>query len=322
MGERRMVLVAAALAAVLPRARAAVETWPSRPLRFVCGDAGSVTDIRARWLAERLARSLGQPCVVENIGGAGGNIAAATAARSAPDGYTVFVIHQGIAVSPYLFPRAGFDPIADFAPVTRFGLGSLLLSVHESVPAHSVQELIALAKARPGALNYGSPGIGTPPHLASELFKRAAGIDAVHVPFKGGGALANALLGGQITWSMDGLTAQIPHLKAGRIRALGVTGAQRSPVLPDVATIAEAGVPGYEFAGWTGFAVPAGTPRPIVERLHMEITRIAATAEARDWFLRIGSDAATQTPEAFGDFVRSESARLGKVIQDAGIKAE
>ena len=322
MGERRMVLVAAALAAVLPRARAAVETWPSRPLRFVCGDAGSVTDIRARWLAERLARSLGQPCVVENIGGAGGNIAAATAARSAPDGYTVFVIHQGIAVSPYLFPRAGFDPIADFAPVTRFGLGSLLLSVHESVPAHSVQELIALAKARPGALNYGSPGIGTPPHLASELFKRAAGIDAVHVPFKGGGALANALLGGQITWSMDGLTAQIPHLKAGRIRALGVTGAQRSPVLPDVTTIAEAGVPGYEFAGWTGFAVPAGTPRPIVERLHMEITRIAATAEARDWFLRIGSDAATQTPEAFGDFVRSESARLGKVIQDAGIKAE
>ncbi len=322
MNARRKWLLGTALAAVLPRAGAAVDEWPNRPLRIVSSEAGGVPDIRARWLGERLARALGQPVIVENMPGAGGNIAAAAAARSAPDGYTLGVLHQGIVVYPFLHGHQGFDPLADLAPVTRFGLGSLLLAVRESEPIRSVLDLIALAKSKPGQLAYGSPGIGSPPHLASELFKRATGIDVLHVPFKGGGSLATALLAGQITWSMDGLTAQIPHVKSGRLRALGVTGAERAPILPDVPTIAEAGVPGYEFVGWTGFAVPAATPRPIVERLNSEITKIAATAEARDWFLRFGSAPATQTPEAFGDFVRGESARMGKLIQDAGIKAE
>lgn len=323
MNTRRDLVLAAALAALLPRTRAAAGDWPSKPIRLIAGAPGSVTEIRARWLAERLGRSLGQPIVVEGISAAGGNVGAELVARSAADGHTLLLIHQGTAaVNPHLYAKPGYDPLTDFAPITRFGHGALLLTVPVAVPAASVAELLRLAKANPGALNYGSPGIGTPPHLASELFKRTAGIDAVHIPFKGGGALMTALLGGQVTWSMDGLSAQVPHLKSGRLRALGVTGPSRSSVLPDVPTIAEAGLPGYAFEGWTGLAAPAGTPRAIVDRLHAEVTRIVATAEAREWFSASGADAGLLSPDAFTAFIRAEHAHWGKVIRDVGIKAE
>jgi tripartite-type tricarboxylate transporter receptor subunit TctC len=295
--------------------------WPTRPIKIVAGGVGSVTDIRARWLAERLGGALGQPVIVENNAAAGGNVGAAAVARSAPDGYTLLLIHQGTAAfNPHLFARTGYDPLTDFAPITRWGQGSLLLTVAPAVPVNSVGELLALAKAKPGTLDFASPGVGTPPHLASELFKRAAGVDAVHVPYKGGGAMMAALLSGQVTWAIEGLTAQLPHVRAGSLRALGVTGAQRSPSLPEVPTIAEAGVAGYEFVGWTGIAAPAETPKPVIDRIHAEIVRISATDEARAWFASGGAEPGIVTPQAFGDFVRSENARWGRVIREAGIR--
>jgi tripartite-type tricarboxylate transporter receptor subunit TctC len=282
-----------------------------------------VADIRARWLGDRLSAALGQPVVIDNNGAAGGNVGAQQVARSVPDGYTLLMIHQGTAtINPHLYPKLGYDPLVDFAPITRFGFGPLLLTVHPSVPANSVMELIALARAKPGTLNYGTPGVGTPPHLASELFVRAAGIQVTQIPFKGGGQLATALLGGHVSFSMDGLTAQLPHVRAGQLRALAVTGARRSSSLPDIPTIAEAGVPGYEFNGWTGLAAPAGTPKEVVARLHAEIAKIAATPEARAWFETSGSEAGIQTPEAFGEFIRAEHAKWGQVIRDAGIRIE
>jgi tripartite-type tricarboxylate transporter receptor subunit TctC len=320
---RRQAGLAGALALAWPAAWAQSTSWPNKPLRFIAGGAGSVADIRARWLAERLSAALGQPLVVENNGAAGGNVGAEQVARSAPDGYTLLLIHQGTAaINPHLYAQVGYNPLADFAPITRFGHGALLLTVHPGVQATTVRELIALAKAKPGGLNFGSPGNGTPPHLAGELFKRAAGIEATHVPYKGGGAMMAGLLGGHVQYSLEGLTAQLPHVRAGSLRALAVTGAQRSPSLPDVPTIAEAGVSGYEFAGWTGLAAPAGTPRPIVERLHAEIAKIAATDEARKWFAASGSDPGMLSPDQFGEFIRAEHARLGKLIRDAGLRAE
>ncbi|WP_284618711.1 Bug family tripartite tricarboxylate transporter substrate binding protein [Aquabacterium humicola] len=316
---------AGALAAPLlaPLAVAQGTAWPSRPLRLVTGGPAGIADIRGRWLAERLAAALGQPVVVENNGAAGGNVGAEQVARAAPDGYTLLVVHQGIAaINPHLYAQIGFDPLRDFAPVTRFGHGSLLLTVHPGVTASSVRELIALARQKPGTLNFGSPGNGTPPHLAAEMFRRAAGIESTHIPFKGGGAMMASLLAGHVQWCMEGLTAQLPHVRAGSLRALAVTGARRVPSLPDLPTIAEAGVPGYEYAGWTGIAAPAGTPRAVVERLQAEIARIAATDEARQWFAATGADAGVLSPDAFGAFIRDEHARFGKLIRDAGLRAE
>ena len=319
---RRQAASMGALTLLWPTVRAQA-AWPSKPLRIVAGGASSVADIRARWLADRLAAALGQPVVVENNGAAGGNLGAEQVARSAPDGHTLLLVHQGTAaINPHLYAHIGYNPLTDFAPITRFGYGSLLLSVHPGVPATSVAELIALAKAKPGALNYGSPGNGTPPHLAAELFKRAAGIEATHVPFKGGGAMMQALLGGHVQYSLEGLTAQLPHVRAGTLRALAVTGAKRVPSLPDLPTIAEAGVPGYRFAGWTGLAAPAATPRPIVERLHAEIAKIAATDDAKQWFTASGSEAGILSPQEFGEFIRVEHTELGKLIRDAGVRVD
>jgi tripartite-type tricarboxylate transporter receptor subunit TctC len=310
-------------ATLLSPLRSKAAAWPDRPLRIVAGGAGGIPDIRARWLAERLAAAFGQPVVVENNAAAGGNLGAEQVARSAPDGYTLLLIHQGTAaVNPHLYAHAGYNPLTDFAPITRFGAGSLLLSVHPSVPATSVRELIALAKAKPGALNYGSPGNGTPPHLAAELFKRSAGFEATHVPFKGSGGMMQAMLGGHVQYCLEGLTAQLPHVRAGSLRAIAVTGAKRSASLPDVPTIAEAGVAGYEYSGWTGIAAPAATPRPIVARLQSEIAKIALTDEARAWFAQSGAEPGVQSPQEFAEFIQLEHARLGKLIRDAGLRAE
>jgi tripartite-type tricarboxylate transporter receptor subunit TctC len=319
---RRQAASMAALTVLWPRAHAQA-TWPIKPLRIVTGGVGGVTDIRARWLADRLSAALAQPVVVENNAAGAGNVGAQQVARATPDGYTLLLIHQGTAaVNPHLFLQAGYNPLTDFAPLTRFGHGSLLLVVHPGVQAASVGELIALAKAKPGALNYGTPGNGTPPHLAAELFKRAAGIEATHVPFKGGGAMMQAILGGHVQYCIEGLTAALPQVRAGHLRALGVTGAQRAPSLPDVPTIAEAGVPGYQFTGWTGIVAPAATPRAIVERLHGEIAKIAASDEAKQWFANSGSEADILSPQEFADFIRSEHAKLGKLIRDAGVRVD
>lgn len=321
--QRRRVLsigVAGCAAIALPLRAAA---WPERPIRLVTGGVGGITDIRARWLAPRLAAALGQQVVVENIGGAGGNLSAVEVARSAPDGHTALMLHQGTAaINPHLYAKPGYDPLTELQPVTRFGHGSLLLSVHPSVPARSMAELLAAMRDKPSAINFGTPGIGTPPHLAAELFIRQAGVKATHVPYRSGGALMTALLAGEVAWSMEGLTGQLPHVRNGALRPLAVTGSKRSASLPEVPTVAEAGLPGYAYEGWTGFAVAAGTPAAIVERLQREIARIAATEECRDWFAKSGAEAGILTPAEMADLVRAEHGRFGKLIREAGWRAE
>jgi tripartite-type tricarboxylate transporter receptor subunit TctC len=299
--------------------------WPSKPLRIIVpGGAGGVTDIRARWLAQRLSPALGQSVVVENKAGAGGNIGTELAARSAPDGYTLLMVHHGtMAVNPHLYARTGYDPLTDFVPLTRIGgAGPLLLAVHPDSPAKSVSDLVRMAKDKPGQLSFGSPGVGTPPHMAGELFKRLAGIDAVHVPYKGGGQAATDLVAGHVNWTFEGTNVQMPLVKEGRLRALAVTTRERLLALPDVPTMAEAGVAGYEFTGWNGIAVPAGTPQPIVQRLYSEIGKILGSAEARDYFGNLGLGTGGESPDAFAALIRADHEKWGRIVKQAGLKAE
>ena len=298
--------------------------WPAKPVYIlVPGGSGGVTDIRARWLAARLAPRLGQSVIVENKPGAGGNVGMRMGAHSAPDGYTLTIIHKGVmTANPHLYSRLFYDPLTDFAPITYLGVGPLLLAVHPDVRATTVAELVQLAKAKPGTLYFGSPGIGTPPHLAGELFKWVAGIDTVHVSYKGGGQAVTDLIGGHISYSIEGLTVQLPQVKAGRLRALAVTGPHRVASLPDVPTMAEAGLAGAEFEGWVGIAAPAATPQAIVARLYRDISGILATPEARAWFAEAGADARTDPPDVFAASIRAEHAKWGRLIREAGIKTE
>jgi len=320
-----LALLAFSLVATVHSPAAAEEApWPSKPVRIlVPGGVGGVIDIRARWLAQRLAPLLGQSVIVENRPGAGGNVGMEAGAHSAPDGYTLIIVHQGVmTVNPHLYSGLAYDPLADFVPITQLGTGPLLLAVHPGVRANSVAELVQLAKAKPGQLNFGSPGVGTPPHMAGELFRTTAEIDAVHVPYKGGGQAVSDLVAGHISYSIEGLTVQLPQVKAGHLRALAVTGPQRVASLPDVPTMAESGFAGAEFEGWVGIAAPAGTPRSIVARLYRDISGILATPEARAWFAEVGADARADPPDAFAAAIRAEHEKWGNVIRNAGIKLE
>ena len=306
-------------------ARAQDAPWPGKPLRIIVpGAAGGIADIRARWLAQRLAPALGQAVVVDNRAGAAGNIGTEAAARSTPDGYTLVLIHQGtMAVNPHLYARAGYDPLTDFIALTRIGgAGPMVLAVAADSPAASVAELVRMARDKPGQLSFGSPGVGTPPHMASELFKRMTAIDAVHVPYKGGGQAAIDLVAGHVTWTIDGTSVQMPLVKSGRLRALAVSTRERLADLPGVPTMAEAGVAGYEFTGWTGVALPAGTPRPIVAKLHTEISKILGSPEAKDYFAGLGLTAGADAPEAFSAQIRAEHTKFGDLIRQTGLKAE
>jgi tripartite-type tricarboxylate transporter receptor subunit TctC len=324
--NRIMVLVACGLIAAGPRLSVASESasWPAKPIHIIVpGGVGGVTDIRARWLADHLAPRLGQSIIVENRPGAGGNIGTEMGARSAPDGYTLPIIHQGTMVfNAHLYSRLGYDPIADFAPITHIGVGPLLLAVHADLPVTTVAELVKLAKAKPGQLSFGSPGIGTPPHLAGELFKHMTGIDTVHVPYQGGGKEVSDLMGGHITYSIEGMNLQLPFVKTGRLRALAVTGPRRVASLPDVPTMAEAGVPGYEFQGWVGIAAPAATPKPIIAKLYKEISAIYATAEAQEWFAEYGATPGGDPPDMFAASIRAEHTKWGPIIRQLGIRVE
>lgn len=299
--------------------------WPLKPLRIIVpGGTGGVLDIRARWLAPRMAAALGQAVTVENKTGAGGNIGTEMGARSAPDGYTLVFVHHGtMAVNPHLYARAGYDPLVDFIALTRIGgSGPLVLTVAADSPAKDLNDLLRMARENPGRFSFGSPGIGTPPHMAAELLKRLAGIDAIHVPYKGGGQAANDLIAGHVNWTFDGTTVQLPLIKAGRTRALAVTGSARVPGLPDVPTLAEAGVPGYEFTAWVGIALPTATPSPIVARLHAEISKILGSAEAREYFSGMALSAGADSMDAFAAQIRTEHAKWGDIIKQTGMKAE
>jgi tripartite-type tricarboxylate transporter receptor subunit TctC len=300
------------------------QTYPSKPIRLIVPNPpGSAVDIRGRWIAERLARVLGQSVVVDNRGGAGGTVATEAAARSTPDGYTLVLVHQGtLVLAAYTYPGLGYDPIADFAPITRLSVNPFLLAVNASVPVSSVSDLVRLAREKPGQLNYGSPGSGTPPHLAGELLKSMANIDVAHIPYKGGGAALTDLVGGRLAYTFDNLSVQLPQVKAGKIKALAVTGARRLASLPDVPTLAESGLPGYDFLAWMGISAPARTPDAIVGRLSQEITKILATTEAREWLAAQGAEPGGESPAEFVAYIKAEHAKWGPIIRKAGIKAD
>jgi tripartite-type tricarboxylate transporter receptor subunit TctC len=258
-----------------------------------------------------------------NRAGAGGNLGTVAGARSTPDGYTLVIIHIGtMAINPHIYANPGYDPLTDLAPITRLGVGPQALVVHKSVPANSLAELVSLAKAKPGELSFNSPGVGTPGHLASSMLMHLTGIQATHIPYKGGGQAVADLVAGHVTWSIEGLTVLKPFIQDGRLRPLAVTTAKRAKSMPDLPTMAEAGVPGYDFTAWAGIAAPAGTPSPIIARLYGEMAKILATQEAIQWFEAVGVEPGGETPEALAAIVRSENAKLGDVIRALAIKAE
>jgi tripartite-type tricarboxylate transporter receptor subunit TctC len=287
------------------------------------GPPASPRDIRARWVAEQLTSALNQPVIVDNRAGAGGNIGMEAAAKSAPDGRTLVIVDTGtLTMNPHLYDRTGYDALSDFIPVVRLVDAPLMLAVRADLPARSVADLIRLAQDKPGQLSYGSPGVGTPPHLAAELFKRTARIDVAHVPYKGMSPALTDLMAGRIDYMTDNVGLLAQQVAAGKIRALAITGPKRLAAVPDIPTMAEAGFPGYEFTAWMGVAVPAGTPTAIVQRLNAELVRALRTPGGQTWFESQGGEVVADSPEAFAQVVRSEHARWRQVIQEARIKAE
>ena len=297
--------------------------YPGKPIRLIAPSApGSPVDVRARWIADALTPVFGQPVVVENKAGAGGNIGTEAVAKSAPDGYTLLLAHQGtFAINPHLYARTGYDPIADFAPVTRLVLSPMVLAVNPGLPVNSVADLIRLAGEKPGQLTFGAAN-GTPPHMAAELFKRTAKIDVVHVPYKSASPALVDLMAGRISFTFDSAAIQLPQVKSGKIKAIAVTGAKRLPSLPDVPTVSESGLPGFEYWSWMGICAPAGTPKDVVSRLNHAIVGILGTPKAQDWFAAQGGEPMGESPEAFAAFIKTEYAKWGEVVRAAGITVE
>ena len=324
MDTSRRTFCKFAVLATLPLGARAAATWPSKPVvLLVPGGTGGVTDVRARWLAPRLSAVIGQPVLVENKPGAGGIIGTSAGARAAPDGHTITVVHQGtMAFNPFLYRDLPYDPLRDFTLLTRMGIGSLALVTNPGLGYRTVAEFIAGARQRKTPLSYSTPGVGTPPHIAAEFFLREARLHATHIPFKGGGQAASDLIAGHVDFSIEGLTVTTPHVKAGRLVALAVTGPRRSDALPDVPTMREAGLPEYRFEGWVGLAAPRATPPAVVAQVHAALAQVLTTEEARAWFAAAGADPGVSSPEEFAAFLREENARWGAVIRDAGIRAE
>lgn len=313
------VLVSAILALTSP---AAAQDYPVRPVRLVIPfPPGGSNDVVGRLIATHLADRLGKQVVVDNRGGAGGVIGTEVVAKSPADGYTLLVISMAHAVNPWLY-RLTYDPIKDFAPVALLAKGANVLVVHPSLPVHSVKELIALAKRKPGDLQYASAGIGSFQHLGGELFKLMAGVDMLHVPFKGGGPAMVDIVGGHTKVMFSSMVQTIPQIKAGKLRALGSGALERSPALPDVPTIAEAGVPGYEAVNWWGIVGPAGTPPAIIDKVNREVEAVQQSPEVQKQFDNEGATPASMKPADFGAFMVSETNKWEKVVKQGGIKAE
>src|SRR6266545_5991607 len=301
----------------------AQEPYPGRPIRFILPfPPGGGTDILGRIISERLAANLGQPVVTENRGGAGGNVGAEAAAKSAPDGYTVVLVAPSLAISPSLYSKLNYDPVRDFAPVSLVATVPNVIVTHPSVPANTLTEFIQLAKTRPGGMNFGSGGSGTSNHLAGELFNIVAGVKLVHVPYKGVNLAMNDVLSGQIHLVVIGVPAAAPHIKAGKLRALALVAPQRSPALPEVPTVAEAGLPNFEVTTWYGVLAPAGTPGPVVTRLNAELVKIMHAPELKERLAAMATEPRTSTPEEFAAYLKQEIAKWAEVVRRAGLKAD
>ena len=303
---------------------AMAQQWPSRTVRLVIPQsAGGATDVAARVIAQQLSLQLGQQFVVDNRPGAAGNIGTDIVAKAPADGYTILLAAlASIAVAPHLYKSLPFDPAKDFAPVTVVANVLHVLVVDPAVPVKSVPELIAYAKANPDKLAFGSPGTGEAGHLAGELFKTMTGAQMLHVPYKGGAPAMAGMLGGQVQLIFATAATAIPHIQSGKLRALAMTGGHRFELLPDVPTLAEAGVPGYEVNNWLGVVAPAGTPPAIVNRLNAELVKALQNPEVKSKLLASGLEAVWMTPEQFAAYIKSETIKWGKVVRDAGVNPE
>jgi tripartite-type tricarboxylate transporter receptor subunit TctC len=320
---RRHLLVATGAAALAPLS-AGAQSWPSRPLRFVVPAApgAGILDIMARLIAQHLAARLGQQLVIDNKPGAGNHLGTEFVAKAPADGYTLLICNTSLSVGPHLYARLGYDPVTDLIPVTQLNSAPLMLVLHPSLAARSVPELIAYAKANPGKLNYGSGGVGSTPYLATELFKSMTGVDAVHVPYKGGAPALADLVAGQLSFMIENVPGTLPFVKDGKLRALAITSRTRSPLVPELPTMAEAGVPGYEMIGWNGIFVAKGTAPAIVDRLARETALVLALPEVDAQLLKLGAEPVGSTPAQFAVFYRAEAERWGRIIQERGIKPE
>ena len=299
------------------------QSYPDRALRLIVPYApGGGTDLTSRLIAQRLTESLKQQVIVDNRAGGAGNIGSEIAARSAPDGYTLLMAGISFSINVSIFPKLNYDPVKDFDPVSLVATVPLVVVVHPSVPATSIRELIALAKAKPGTLNYASGGTGTANHIAGELFKYMTSTDIVHVPYKGGGPALADVVGGQVQLLFNTMTSTVGFMNSGKLRALAVTGKQRSPSVPSLPTVAEAGVPGYDVGAWFGVVAPKGTRRPLVTQLNGEIVRITRLPEAREQFVAQGAEAVGSTPEEFSRHLRKEIDKWAKVAQAAKMRTD
>ena len=311
----RFVLAALA-AAFLATPVAAADSYPSRPVKIIVPfAAGGPADVYARVLGSRLEKALGQPFVIEDMPGGGSIVGTAAAAKSQPDGYTLLMMSNTHTVNESLIKEKPFQLMRDFVPVAPVNYSDLVLVVNPSVPVKTLKELIALAKSKPGALNYASSGPGTPYHMAGELFKAMAGVDIVHVPYKGSSGARTDVLGGQVQMMFDAITTMAPHVEAGKVRALGTSGKVRSSVLPDVPTISEAGVPGYEAVIWLGIMAPKGTPQAVVDRLNAEIRKAVAAPDLEAEWKKQGAVPMSMSPEEFDKFLRADIVKWADVVK-------
>jgi tripartite-type tricarboxylate transporter receptor subunit TctC len=315
------VLFSIACIVLAPAASAAA--FPERPVRVVVASSpGGALDVLARLTGPRLTEKWGQPVVVDNRAGAGGVIGTEIVANANADGYTLLVIAQGFTANPYLYKKLPYRTPQDFSPITILATGPNVLVVHPSVKANSVKELVALAKAQPGKLNYATSGVGAASHLSIEMFKRMSGVDMVHIPYKGAGAATAAVVGGQVQLLFTSTGAAIPHIRSGRLKALGVTTAKRSHVLPDVPTIAETGFPGFRVDGWYALLAPANTPKPVIDRIYADVAAVLKMPDVAKRIESFGLEPNGLPPQEFSDYIRAELAKWGKVIREAGIKPE
>ena len=316
-------MVFCALAMVLAPAMARAD-YPEKPVRMIVPAApGGGADFVARVIAAPLGANLGQPVVIENRAGASGTIGAELTAKSAPDGYTLLMAQStSVTIAPHVYKKLNYDTLTDFAPVTLVALAPNILVVHPNVQANSVKELVALAKARPGTLNFGSSGSGAPSHLAGEMFKSMAGVNMVHVPYKGAGLAVTALLGGTIQVMFAPMVAVMTQVKANRLRALGVTSTKRSQTAPELPTIADSGLSGYEISSWFGIFAPARTPQSVVERLYQETAKVLKQTDMKERFAHEGAEPVGNTPKGFNAYVRAEYSKYAKVVKDTGVTAD
>ena len=324
--QRRKFLTAigAGMAAsALPAGSFAQAAYPNKPIKFIVGFApGGATDLIGRLMAKKMGDALGQPIIIENKGGASSNIGADAVAKSAPDGYTFYVNAITNAINASLFAKLPFDFEKDFEPVALFALVPNILVVHPSVKANNLKEFIELARANPGKLAYASSGNGTSIHLSGELFKIMAKVDLLHVPYKGSAPAVTDLLGGQVQAMFDNMPSSLPHVKSGKLRALAVTTKQRSPSAPDVPTMDEAGVPGFDVSSWFGLMAPKSTPREIVARMNLEANKALNSAEIKERFLELGAVPAPMSAEAYGEYIRAEIKKWAEVVKVSGAKSD